>query len=193
MFADAGQVLIPIARSVIARAFGECLAACEDAAWLKQPGATFVTLRTAGELRGCVGTVQAHQSVAADVKSNALGAAFRDTRFAPLTAAEFDATAIEISLLSALERIEGGDEEDLLSRLRPNADGLVLEYARQRATFLPQVWEQLPEPRRFVSHLKMKAGLAPDFWSREIQVSRYTVTKWSEAQTNSLSPLAGRD
>ena len=177
-----GRVLLPIARAAISTALDRPFAAEENAAWLREDGACFVTLTQRGELRGCIGSLQAHRPLLEDVKANALAAAFRDPRFAPLAAAELDYTEVEISLLSPLQPLAFFDEQDALAQLRPLVDGIVFEYGHYRSTFLPQVWEQLPEPREFMAHLKYKAGLSPQFWAEEVRLSRYTVSKWRESE-----------
>jgi hypothetical protein len=151
-----------------------------DAAWLAEPGATFVTLRQGGELRGCVGSLESRRPLMQDVMHNAVAAALGDPRFPPLAAHELPQTEVEVSLLSPLDPIPFTDEADALRELRPGEDGVVLEYQGRRGTFLPQVWGELPEPRRFLGHLKRKAGLPEDFWSAEIRLYRYTVAKWKE-------------
>ena len=177
---NAGALLLPIARASIGRALGRNAEASEGAAWLREPGATFVTLKQGEQLRGCVGSLKAHRPLLEDVKANAQAAAFRDPRFRPLSADEFDVTRVEVSLLSALEPISFESERDALSQLRPGIDGIVFEYGYHQSTFLPQVWEDLPEPTEFMAHLKHKAGLPPDFWDPQVKLSRYTVSKWSE-------------
>lgn len=177
---NAGAILLPIARASIAQALGRDAQASEQEPWLREPGATFVTLKQAEQLRGCVGSLKAHRPLLEDLKANAQAAAFRDPRFAPLTAAEFERTRVEVSLLSPLESMPFESERDALSQLRPNIDGIVFEYGYHQSTFLPQVWEDLPDPAEFMSHLKHKAGLPPDFWDAEVKLSRYTVSKWSE-------------
>ena len=179
---DGGQFLLPIARAAIARELGRTLAAAEDADWLHEPGACFVTLNLDARLRGCIGTLKAHRPLLEDVKSNARNAAFRDPRFPPLSAAELDRLTVEVSVLSALEAMAVEDEREALSRLRPGIDGLVFEYGHHRSTFLPQVWEDLQEPFEFLATLKQKAGLPPDFWDPEVKLARYTVSKWSERE-----------
>ena len=154
----------------------------ETAPWLADSGACFVTLTQYGKLRGCIGTLQAYRSLRDDVKNNAVAAALRDPRFNPLSAQELDVTAIEISLLSPTQAIAFKDEADALAQLRPGVDGVVFEFGNHRSTFLPQVWEQLPDPGRFMSQLKLKAGLPDDFWSEGVLLSRYTVTKWHEKE-----------
>jgi AmmeMemoRadiSam system protein A len=173
-------VLLPIARAAICSALNLPRTADESAPWLAKHGACFVTLTQQGELRGCIGSLQAHRSLLADVKSNAVSAALRDPRFAPLRAAELDITRVEISLLSPAEAMTFRDESDALAQLRPQMDGVIFEYAHYRSTFLPQVWEQLPQPHEFMAHLKHKAGLPVDFWAAGVRLSRYSVEKWKE-------------
>ena len=177
---EVGSTLIGIAKAGIDKQLGGESQATTDSAWLRQPGATFVTLTRNNTLRGCIGTLEARRPLAEDVHENALNAAFRDPRFKPLSAAEWVDTWVEVSLLSALEPMTIDTEDDVLRRLRPGIDGLVLEYGHHRGTFLPQVWEQLPTPETFFLNLKRKAGLPPDFWDSELKLSRYTVSKWRE-------------
>jgi hypothetical protein len=180
METDRGPTLLAIARAAIARGLGEPVPSYDAASWLQEPAATFVTLQLDGELRGCVGSLSAKKPLIEDVEANARAAAFHDSRFAPLTRREYPGIEIEVSLLSPLEKLTFKSEKELLNLLRPGVDGVVLEYGWQRGTFLPQVWEQLPDPNTFMAHLKRKAGLPADFWSDGIEVSRYTVAKWRE-------------
>ena len=177
---SAGRVLLPIARAAISRALGVPRVADETASWLSGHGACFVTLTQNGELRGCIGTLQAHRALLADVKSNAVSAAIHDPRFMPLSSEELDVTTVEISLLSPTTAMDVRDEADALAQMRPNIDGIVFEFGRYRSTFLPQVWEDLAQPRQFLAMLRRKAGLPEDFWEEGVKLSRYTVTKWSE-------------
>ena len=177
-----GEVLLPIARAAISRVLDVPFEADESAPWLAEHGACFVTLTQSGELRGCIGSLQAHRSLLADVKSNAVSAALRDPRFTPLTTAELDITAVEISLLSPAQTMDVRDEADALAQLSPGVDGIIFEYGRYRSTFLPQVWDDLSHPRHFLSMLRRKAGLPDDFWAEDVKLSRYTVTKWSESE-----------
>lgn len=181
MITDAGRTLILLARAAIGRELGLDLPAAADAAWLRATGATFVTLTADGQLRGRIGTLEAHRPLIEDVTANAMAAAFRDPRFKPLLRDEFAAVAIEVSLLSAMEILRFDNETGALAQLRPGIDGIVLQYGRHRSTFLPQVWEQLPDRAEFIAQLKYKAGLPPDFWSSDMTLSRYTVSKWREA------------
>jgi AmmeMemoRadiSam system protein A len=178
---DLGHTLIPIARAAIYDAFGRLYnETTEDFPWLQEKGASFVTLTQNQKLRGCIGTLEAHRPLLLDVKANAQAAAFRDPRFSPLTVAELDYTEIEISLLSAMQVMTFSDEHDALTQLQPGIDGVVFEFGRYRSTFLPQVWEQLPDAGVFMAHLKHKAGLRPEFWDNEVKLYRYTVSKWKE-------------
>ena len=181
MNTEQGRVLLPIARAAIGRTLNLPQQADESAAWLGEHGACFVTLTQQGELRGCIGTLQAHRPLLADVKNNAVAAALHDPRFLPLNRDEFDITEIEISLLSPTQPMAFRDEIDALTQLRPQLDGVVFEYHGYRSTFLPQVWEQLPHPQQFMAQLKRKAGLPDDFWHEEVRLSRYSVTKLREA------------
>jgi AmmeMemoRadiSam system protein A len=178
----AGPVLTGIARRVIADRLG--LAASQDGSapqWLDAPGAAFVTLTIDGALRGCIGSLEAWRPLADDVRSNALSAAFGDPRFPPLGADEFANTAIEVSVLSAPEPFPIASRADAIARLRPGVDGVILEAGGRRGTFLPQVWEELPEPAEFLDHLARKAGLRYGYWSDEFRLWRYGVTAFTEA------------
>ena len=179
---DLGKALLGIARSAIGVELGMPGQDKPAHALLGQPGATFVTLKRAGDLRGCIGSLRATRPLGVDVHANAIAAAFGDPRFPPLARFEFEEIVVEVSLLTADEPIDVADEADLIARLRPGIDGLILGYGHQRATFLPQVWETLPEPRQFVAALKRKAGLREDFWSSDVKVARYTVIKWKERE-----------
>jgi AmmeMemoRadiSam system protein A len=175
-----GEALLVRARNAIGGEFGLLPRAEEDDPRLHEPGATFVTLTQQGELRGCIGSLEAHRLLNLDVRQNAIAAAFRDPRFAPLAREEFERTRVEVSLLSRAEAMNCVDEDDALRQLRPGRDGVILEYGRHRSTFLPQVWESLPEPRQFLAQLKRKAGLPPNLWDRDMRLSRYEVEKWKE-------------
>jgi uncharacterized protein len=143
---------------------------------LQKVRATFVTLMMHGRLRGCIGSLAASQPLVVDVAVNAVNAAFSDPRFGPVGYHEVEQLVYHISILSPAEAMTFADEADLLSQVRPGIDGLILEEPAQsrRGTFLPAVWEQLPEPTAFLQHLKAKAGLPGDYWSATLKVSRYT-------------------
>jgi uncharacterized protein len=141
---------------------------------LSRPSASFVTLRVGEDLRGCCGTIEPSRPLGEDVWNNAWASAFADPRFPPLTPEEWSDTNVQISVLSEPERLDVRTEAELLQVLRPGRDGLILQYGHRRSTFLPAVWEQLPEPARFVRHLKMKAGWPVDFWPPDMEAWRYT-------------------
>ena len=144
--------------------------------------ASFVTLRLKGELRGCCGSMDATRPLAEDVWRNAWTSAFRDPRFAPLTAAECADTHLHVSVLHPLEQLPALQEEALLAQLRPDIDGLVLELGAARATFLPSVWAQFPDPRAFVRHLKLKAGWSAEFWSPQMRAWRYLTEGFGDGE-----------
>lgn len=141
---------------------------------LRELRASFVTLELDNNLRGCVGNLKAIRPLVKDVAQNAADAAFCDPRFTPLTAAEFAHLALSISVLSPAQIIPADSETTLLRQLQPGIDGLILEHEGQHETFLPSVWETLPEPRDFLRHLKRKAGLPEDAWPATMRVLRYT-------------------
>lgn len=148
---------------------------------LTEPRATFTTLHSSGELRGCCGTLEAAHPLAKDVAQTAFRAAFRDPRFDPVSKGEIDAIRLEVSVLSPLESFPVTDEADLLDRLVPGTDGLVILAEGRHATFLPKVWEMLPDRRRFVAALKLKCGLAEDFWSEQLEFQRYRTKTYAES------------
>jgi len=171
------QQLLESARESIRKGLcGEFLAAnaADYPEALRMPRATFVTLHVDGKLHGCVGTLEAHKPLVEDVVSNAWSAAFRDSRFPALTWPDFERLKIHVSILSPPEPMAFSSEADLLAQLRPQVDGLILEDGHHRGTFLPSVWEQLPDPREFLRQLKLKAGLDADHWSSRLRVQRYT-------------------
>jgi AmmeMemoRadiSam system protein A len=180
--ADGGQeratTLIAIAREAIAEAAPPATERPWHEEWLIEPGATFVTLRLAGELRGCIGTIDPHRALGDDVAHNAYAAAYRDPRFLPVAAEELVRLEVEVSLLTARTPIACADEEDALQKMRPGVDGIYIEYGAARATFLPQVWENLPDPLDFLCELRRKAGLPMRFWHPAMKVSRYGVEKY---------------
>lgn len=177
---ERGAVLLAAARGAISERFGAAPLALHSQSWLRAPGASFVTLTLDGELRGCIGSLEAHRPLLEDVQHNAVAAAFRDPRFAPLSNQEFARVRVEVSELSAAEPLACESEAHALSLLRPHVDGLILQYGHRRGTFLPQVWETLPAPQQFLAQLKRKAGLPADFWHEELRLSRYEVKKWRE-------------
>jgi MEMO1 family protein len=175
---QAGAALLAIARGAIEKQLFDRAPSSFDAAWLRQAGATFVTLMKDDALRGCIGSLQPARTLALDVAENALGAAFRDPRFPALGAAEWPQCRVEVSLLSSPKPLRFADEEDLLRQIRPGEDGLILEADGRRATFLPQVWENLPQPRAFLGELMRKAGLPKETRLTRCKVSRYRGVKF---------------
>ena len=141
---------------------------------LVQPGASFVTLNLEGQLRGCIGHLEARQPLVQDVAENAWLAAFRDPRFPPLTSDEYARLDLSISILSPPEPLEFSSESELLEMIRPGIDGLILRDGDRQGTFLPSVWSSLPDSHDFLRQLKLKAGLPSDYWSDSIEVARYT-------------------
>lgn len=150
---------------------------------LESPGATFVTLNLNGALRGCIGSLVAHRSLAEDVAANALAAAFEDPRFPPLSAEEFSQIDLEVSVLTPALPLWTIDEDappeaQVAACLRPGVDGVVLQFGSRRATYLPQVWAQIPDPMDFLANLKAKAGLPPRFWDPQLRVETYQVREY---------------
>lgn len=182
------RILLELARDSIREglANGHALAVTV-AEWpepLQAEGASFVSLhRTDGSLRGCIGTLQACRPLVADVAEHAWAAAFRDPRFPPLTPEEFEAITVELSVLSTPEPLPVASEIELLASLQPDQDGLILEDGPHRGTFLPAVWDSLPDPGDFFRELKRKAGLPADHWSPTLEVKRYRTESFSECNT----------
>lgn len=141
---------------------------------LQNPGASFVTLKKSGELRGCIGSLEAQRPLIEDVAHNAYAAAFLDHRFEPLDARELADIDLSIAVLTPAKVMQFNGEEDLITQIQPGVDGLILEDGQHRGTFLPAVWESLPDARLFIQQLKVKAGLTVDYWSPTIKISRYT-------------------
>jgi uncharacterized protein len=173
-----GRVLVAIAKAAIGDPVSDVSARAWDDPWLEELAATFVTLKKDGALRGCIGSLEARRPLGVDVADNARAAAFRDPRFPPVEPVELFELEIEISVLSPREVMPVRTEEEALSHLRPGIDGVVLEFGGNKATFLPQVWEGLPEPEVFLSELRRKAQLPPRFWHPQMRISRYTVEKY---------------
>jgi len=141
---------------------------------------SFVTLTRSGALRGCVGSLESSGPLAQSVADSAFKAAFRDSRFAPLEAGEIEDIRIEISVLSELESLAVANRADLLNRLRPGEDGLLLQDGNYRATYLPKMWEMFSEPEKFLDQLLVKAGLSDDYWSETISFQRYRALSFGE-------------
>lgn len=188
--ADAGPVLLQIARDAIAAAVGAGeppSAAAGEApsqapAWLTEDGAAFVTLTQGTALRGCIGSLEAYRALLDDVRGNAVSAATRDPRFALLTASELPTTTIEVSVLSTPEALDVSSRAEAIAALRPGIDGAILAAGGSRGTFLPQVWEKIPDPEEFLDQLIRKARLSGR-WPAGAQLSRYSVATFEESRS----------
>jgi AmmeMemoRadiSam system protein B/AmmeMemoRadiSam system protein A len=176
--AEAGATLLKIARGAIEESLFDRTPPSFDAPWLRQASATFITLLKNGELRGCIGSLEAVRPLVEDVRENAAGAALRDPRFPALTAAEWPQCRVEVSLLSTPKPLRFADEADLLRQIQPGEDGLIVEADDRRATFLPQVWHGVADKRAFLNELLQKAGLPADTRLTRCKVSRYRVVKF---------------
>lgn len=186
---EKGKLLLDLARATIAEHLGvrheaKGISGASDTKvnpeFTRKAG-TFVTLHKHGELRGCIGHIEPDETIFQGIRSNAVNAAFSDPRFHALSSDEFEEIEIEISLLTPPEKIEYTDSDDLVAKLRPGIDGVIIKHGPRKATFLPQVWEQLPEPERFLSHLCTKAGLDRYTWKKgTLTVLTYQVTCFEE-------------
>lgn len=186
---EQGQTLLMLARQTISAELGrkpkpeesEALAARLKDQALKKKRGTFVTLHIRGELRGCIGSLSAYEPLSDSVRHNAINAAFRDSRFRPLSKDELDKIDIEVSILTEPQQLAYANADDLLKKLKPHIDGVIIHQGFNSATFLPQVWEQLPDPQDFLSHLCNKAGLTSDAWQRnKLEVETYQVQYFAE-------------
>jgi uncharacterized protein len=148
---------------------------------LRQDGASFVTLTKHGNLRGCMGSVEPQQPLAEDIRQHALSAAFNDPRFPPVQIDELPEINIEISCLTPIQSLDYSSSEELISALRPGIDGVLIREGNLRATFLPQVWEKIPDAELFLSLLCQKMGVAPDYWrTNKLEVYVYQVEEFQE-------------
>jgi hypothetical protein len=179
---DAGDVLLSAARTAIAQALRMTVSyAGTPPAWSLEPGASFITLKKGGRLRGCIGSFAAQRPLLEDVRANAVAAATRDPRFAPMTPDELPAVAIEVSVLSAPELLRVSSLREAYAALHPGVDGVILQIgACHRATLLPQMWQDLPDPAQFLGHLWLKAGVAPGIWHEGTTLQTYTVRAWHD-------------
>ena len=186
---EQGRLLIRLARHTILKKLGadtslqdfSTLEPTLQADSFQKHYGTFVTLKIRGRLRGCIGNLTAAESVLEGIQRNAVNAAFHDPRFSALTPDELDQTRIEVSILTEPQPLRYRDGPDLLRKLRAHVDGVIIRSGHRSATFLPQVWEQLPRPEDFLTHLCLKAGLPSDFWQgSELEVSTYQVQYFEE-------------
>ena len=186
---EQGQLLVRLARQTLSEHLSKKIpqdeidslkAALTDPCF-NAPSGTFVTLTIEGNLRGCIGNLTSDESMISGVRRNAVNAAIHDPRFLPLSPSELDSVSIEVSILSEPRLMDYRDAADLLKKLRPHIDGVIIRKGVASATFLPQVWEQLPQPQDFLTHLCQKAGLAADAWQHsKLEVSTYQVQYFEE-------------
>ena len=177
---ERGCLLLDLARRAIAEAFGGPPVVCPvHDGWLDEPTALFVSLHRGGELRGCIGSLEARRPLFEEVVAKARAAAFHDSRMVPVQASELAELEIELTLLGPLEPIAAGSEELLLSQLRPGVDGLLLESQEGKAVFIPSVWRQLPEPRAFLEALLRKAHLRR--WPTDLRAYHFPADEVSSA------------
>ena len=186
---EKGQLLVKLARHTLWEHFSKKIpqeeidslnAALSDPCFNLECG-TFVTLTIDGNLRGCIGNLTSDESLVSGIRRNTINAAFHDPRFSSLSLSELDLVSIEISILSEPRPLHYLDAADLLKKIHPNIDGVILRKGIASATFLPQVWEQLPQPQDFLTQLCLKAGLAADAWQHsKLEVSTYQVQHFEE-------------
>lgn len=174
-----GPTLLALARAAVGESLDGPRVEIPKESWLREPGATFVTLKKNNQLRGCLGSLEAHRPLGEDVVENARSAAHRDPRFPPLERNELERIRFEVSLLSPLERLEVETEAEALEKLRPGVDGVMLQWGPRRGVFIPKMWEQLPDPVEFLAMLRRKAGL-PGAWQSGTRVWRFTAEQWTE-------------
>ncbi len=179
---DQGATLLAWARARLRQELGGAIAVRPRGDWCDRPGAAFVTLRWAdgGDLQGCIGSLEARRALVDDVGHNAVAAGTLDARGEDLSLADVAELDVELSILSPLERVDVQSEDEALAAMRPGEDGIVLEMAGRRATFLPAMWPRLPTPRIFLAALREKAGLPADAWTDDARMWRYTVDKYTD-------------
>ena len=180
------KALLRMARDAMERGVkGEKLPPMDDSilpVHLREQGASFVTLTMRGQLRGCIGALEPYQSLAEDVRAHAVAAALEDPRFPPVKEGELNRIEIEVSRLTRPISLDYKDADDLLSKLHPQVDGIILRDAFRRATFLPQVWEKIPDPAEFLNNLCYKMGASPDLWRKKhLEVLIYQVEEFHES------------
>lgn len=182
----ADKILLQIAKSAILKKFDSSYEFDVDTllqkyTFLNQKGAAFVTLKYDNNLRGCIGSIIAHRTLFEDVVYNALSSAFGDNRFMPLEAKELSHIWLEVSVLSEPEVLEYKDFDDLVKKVRPHVDGLILKHGAFQGTFLPQVWDELSNPKEFLEHLSLKAGASPSIYLEHPAIYRYGVDAIEES------------
>lgn len=176
-----GELLLRLARATLEHAFGgPDVVKPDDALWLDEKRAVFVTLKKHGELRGCVGQLVPRLTLFEAVQDAARAAAFHDTRFSPLRKDELDDVHLEISVLSPLERLDVHSEQETLDALRVGVDGVVLSAGSRSAVFIPEMWKELPDPKQFLWYLRRKGRLPLDRWPENMKVERFTAELFEE-------------
>lgn len=184
-----GQALLLLVRNTLLKCFKRQMSESQKAQMesrledplLQEHCGTFVTLKIGGQLRGCIGSLTGTESIIDNVRSNAINAAFHDPRFRALTAEELDRVVIEVSVLTEAKPLDYIDAEDLATKLRPDIDGVTIRKGAASATFLPQVWQQLPTVDAFLTNLCLKAGLAAEAWRRDhLDIETYQVQYFEE-------------
>ncbi|WP_299798463.1 AmmeMemoRadiSam system protein A [uncultured Shewanella sp.] len=180
------QRLLALARETLVRYFASQQTDVETPAGdplLSRRAGCFVTLFLDGDLSGCMGDIEGRRPLAKSIPELALCSAFKDNRFAPLLASQMERLTIEISLLSPLTQLTVHDEAELLRYLTDHPYGVVLSDPFHRSVYLPQVWEQLPQPREFIRELKCKGGWSADYWSGDMRVEIFTVGHFREQES----------
>ncbi|WP_224248467.1 AmmeMemoRadiSam system protein A [Hyalangium gracile] len=177
-----GLTLLALARAAVEESLDGPRVQVPDEPWLAAPGACFVTLRKDGDLRGCIGSLEAHRPLSEDLIQNARSAAHRDPRFSPLRRNELDAVRFEVSLLTPMEPLEVHSRQEALEKLRPGVDGVLLQWGPHRGVFIPKMWRQLPAPAEFLTFLQRKAGLPSREWLSGTRLWRFTAEDWSEPE-----------
>ena len=194
-FSDSqGQVLVMLAQQTLMQKLNKEIDLAEFKAMeqelkencFQEHLGTFVTLKINDQLRGCIGNMTASEPVKDGIRRNAISAAFHDPRFSPLRAEELERVDIEVSILTSPKPLEYIDGDDLIAKLRINIDGVIIQKGFANATFLPQVWKQLPEPEEFLGHLCMKAGIPANAWRNDkLEIKTYQVQYFLEFSKNS--------
>ncbi len=182
---SSGELLLDLAFAAIAEqlGLGEAPARSREPAWLRELGASFVTLEFGERLHGCIGTIEPHRPLGEDVRRNAVLAAFEDPRSRPLRRDELALVDLSVAVLGPRSPLPFTDERDARAKLRPGIDGLLLSWRAHRGVFLPKVWAQLPDPRVFLDQLKRKAGLPSEFWAPDLVLERYEVVSFTRLHT----------
>jgi AmmeMemoRadiSam system protein A len=188
-----GERLVALAREAIAHRLGGPEPVRPEGPWFEQEAATFVTVTRGGTLHGCIGTIAPRRRLVDDVLHNAVAAAFMDPRAQPFRSEWLPEMGVEVTLLGPLERMRFTDKADALRQIVPGADGLVLRCGQYRSTFLPQVWESLPDPQDFLRELEQKAGLPRSFWSDGVELHRFRVQKWGDRRVPRASAAPRRE